>query len=409
MFSSYMRLLAAALIAAAMYPTTATAQETRTEVLEKQRADKATQLKPYEVKKLEKLVMQAEEGRIRRLITPHNGFFAEYGYTYRPAQAGIGFGGGFRHDLFDRRARVELEGGITLRNYHMLRADFALPRLFDDHLELGVEASYKYHPQEDFYGAGIDSLQENRTNYEYTGTEYQGRAVFKPRSWLRLGSRFSDLATSVGSGTDDRFPSIETMFDDQSAPGLAAQPDYLYADAFATIDYRDERGNARDGGYYSVALKKYSDRTLDRYSFTSVDMLFQQFVPIFDKKRVFAFQTGIITTSSADGQEVPFFMRPTVGGSRTLRSVSEYRFRDTNALWINAEYRWEAFGLLDMALFTDFGHVAAKPSDLSLSDLKHGYGIGFRLKTAQAVFFRFDIGVGAGEGIQYVIKYSRAF
>jgi hypothetical protein len=25
------------------------------------------------------------------------------------------------------------------------------------------------------------------------------------------------------------------------------------------------------------------------------------------------------------------------------------------------------------------------------------------------VFFRFDIGVGAGEGIQYVIKYSRAF
>jgi outer membrane translocation and assembly module TamA len=62
-----------------------------------------------------------------------------------------------------------------------------------------------------------------------------------------------------------------------------------------------------------------------------------------------------------------------------------------------------------MALFTDFGHVAAKPSDLSLSDLKHGYGIGFRLKTAQAVFFRFDIGVGAGEGTQYVIKYSRAF
>ena len=58
-------------------------------------------------------------------------------------------------------------------------------------------------------------------------------------------------------------------------------------------------------------------------------------------------------------------MRPTVGGSRTLRSVADYRFRDTNALWMNAEYRWEAFGLLDMALFTDFGNVAAKLSDLT--------------------------------------------
>jgi hypothetical protein len=404
-----MRHCAAAVLAIAFSPAIAAAQETRAELLEKQRAEKAGQLKPYAPKDLEKLVAQVEDGRFRRLIQPHNGFFAQYGYTYRPAQAGIGFGGGFRHDHFDRRARVVLEGGITFRLYQMLRADVSLPRLLDEHLELGVEASYKRHPQEDFYGAGIDSLEANRTNYEYKGDEIQGRAVFRPRGWLRVGSRLSYLATSIDSGSDTRFPSIEQIFDDKSAPGLSVQPDFLYGDVFATVDTRDERGNARAGGLYAVTMRKYSDRTLDLYSFTQVDVLVQHFVPIFDKKRVFAFQTGLTTTTTTEGQEVPFFMRPTVGGNRTLRSVSEYRFRDKNGLWMNAEYRWEAFGLMDMALFTDFGTVAPTPSALDFSDLKHGYGIGFRLKTAQNVFFRFDIATGADEGVQYIIRYSRSF
>jgi outer membrane protein assembly factor BamA len=213
----------------------------------------------------------------------------------------------------------------------------------------------------------------------------------------------------VGSGTDKRFPSVEERFDEAAAPGLLAQPDYLYGDGFATVDYRDEPGNARAGGHYTVTLRRYSDRDFDRYSFTSVDMLFQQFVPIFDKKRVFAFQTGIITTHAGDEHAVPFFMRPTVGGSRTVRSVADYRFRDANALWMNVEYRWEAFGLMDMALFTDWGKVAPRASDLDFSDLKRAYGIGFRFNTAQAVLLRIDIATGAGEGTRFFFKFSKAF
>ena len=49
---------------------------------------------------------------------------------------------------------------------------------------------------------------------------------------------------------------------------------------------------------------------------------------------------------------------PTLGGSTTLRGFSEFRFRDRNAFLINAEYRWEAFSGLDMALFGDWGDVA---------------------------------------------------
>ena len=50
---------------------------------------------------------------------------------------------------------------------------------------------------------------------------------------------------------------------------------------------------------------------------------------------------------------MPFYS-PTIGGSHSVRSLSDYRFRDDNIMFFNVEYRWEAFGGLDMALFTDW-------------------------------------------------------
>ena len=405
-----MRPIAALLaIACGILSTPAAAQDTRAEVLEQRRAEKAQDLQPYEPSTLEEIVMNAEEGKLRRMISPHNGFFGSYGYNYKPVGSGIGFGGGFRHDLFGRRARLELEAGATFRKYWMVRSDFSLPRLADERLELGIEGVFEHHPQEDFYGMGLGSVRDDRVSFLFEGRDVQGRAIGTLTPWFRVGTRVGHLAPSVGPGMDSRFPSLEARFDDSVAPGLLEQPKFLYGGGFAEIDYRDEPGNARAGGQYTISWRRYADRELDRYSFDSVDVLLQQFVPIFDKKRVFAFQTGFAANSAADGHQVPFYLRPTIGGSRTVRSVADYRFRDTHALWFNAEYRWEAFGLLDMALFTDWGTVAPRASDLDLSVLKRAYGIGFRFNTPQTVFLRVDIGTGGGEGTRVFFKFSRAF
>jgi hypothetical protein len=405
-----MRRFAALLVMALIaVPATTAAQDTRAEVLEQQRAEKASKLEPYEPSRLEKLLTDLEDGKYRRMIFPHNGFFAEYGYKYKPVGGGVGFGGGFRHDLFGRQARIMLEAGATFRDYGILIADFWFPRLARGRLELGIEGTYRYQPQDDFYGIGLGSVEDDRVSFLYKGTDVQGRAILTLKPWLRLGSRLGHLAPEIGSGADTRFPSIEDSFDDTAAPGLTAQPNFTYGEGFAVVDYRDEPGNARYGGYYAAGWRRYSDRDLNRYSFDNVDVVLQQYLPIFDKKRVFAFQAAAILTTAADGHEVPFYLRPTLGGHRTLRSVADYRFRDTNALWMNFEYRWEAFGLLDMALFTDWGEVAPRASDLRLSDLKRAYGIGFRINTAQEVLIRFDIGTGAGEGVRYYFKFSRAF
>src|SRR5918995_5152773 len=158
------RVAATALLAAVLsaLPFPAIAQQTRQEVLEKQRAEKAQKLTPYKPGKVERWVLRFENPPFK--LSPHNGFFVTYGYSHKPTGSGIGVGTGYRHDLFGRRARVELEGGMSYKNYQLLRADLSLPYLLRDRLELGVEATYHHHPQEDFFGLGPESLADNRVN-----------------------------------------------------------------------------------------------------------------------------------------------------------------------------------------------------------------------------------------------------
>jgi hypothetical protein len=410
MFQKTMRPLAIALFLVIVSGQAAVSgQTTRAELIEKQREDKAAKLETYKPGRLEKILINAEDGKLRRLIAPHNGFFVGWGYTYRPTGAGFALGGGFRHDLFDRRARVVFEAGQSFRNYNMVRGDFSLPRLAHGNLEVGVEGVYRHQPQDDYFGPGPDSLGENRVSYLYKDNEFNGRAVFTPRSWFNVGTRFGRISPTIDQGTDDLMPSIEQVFDDSDAPGLTEQPTFLYGEGFAEIDYRDEPGHTRAGGHYAVRLRKYSDRDLDQYGFNAVDVRLRQFFPIFDKKRVFAFQLAVSGTDAASGSRVPFYYQPTLGGGQSLRSERDYRFRDTHMLLMNAEYRWEAFSALDMALFTDWGKVAPKFSDLDFSDLEHAYGIGFRVVAAQNVIFRLDIATGGSEGIRYMFKYSKVF
>jgi outer membrane protein assembly factor BamA len=221
--------------------------------------------------------------------------------------------------------------------------------------------------------------------------------------------RLGYLDVEVGPGTDKRFPSIEELFDALEVAGLLDQPSYLYGDLFVTLDRRDSPGNARAGQYVGARWRRYQDQDLGRFDFDALDIDVQQFIPIFDKKRVFALRAQLMTTTAGDGHEVPFYFRPTLGGSDTLRSYADFRFRDRNVFVANVEYRWEAFSGLDMALFSDFGEAAPAFDLLDVGDLKGAYGIGLRFNTAQAVFLRFDVAAGGSEGIRTFFKFSKAF
>ena len=98
----------------------------------------------------------------------------------------------------------------------------------------------------------------------------------------------------------------------------------------------------------------------------------------------------VYSVTYVPGPYLPFYYMPHLGGATKLRGFREFRFRDENSLLLTAEYRWEAWWVLDVALFVEAGKVALRKADLDLSDLEWGYGIGFRIHSDTNLVFRLD-------------------
>lgn len=323
--------------------------------------------------------------------------------------SGFNVGPGYRTHLFGDRVLADVSAGISIRNYKAVDARVRWLQAWSQRLEIWTDYRGIDFPQEDFYGLGPEAALEARTSYLYRANDYQVRALARPRPWLEIGSNVGLLYPGIGTGTDSRFPSTEELFTDDTAPGLATQPDYLHAGVFADIDYRDEKGNPTSGGQYHVALASFDDRTNSGYDFQRFDMNLLQHAPISpDRKHVVMGRLGTSFVNNAPDNRVPFYFLPYVGGLDTVRSYREFRFKEENALWLTAEYRYIPIKWVSLAGFADWGGVAHDWQDVT-ADMKTGYGVGFRIHTRTQTFARFDFGFGGGEGMRVFMRLGPSF
>jgi hypothetical protein len=391
--------------------TTARAQEpeaaTRAELLAQMREQKAKALQPYEPTGIEKALLYIEHHRIIERLTIADGWYPRFGGL--TTGGGFAAGVGYRKHLFDDELFLNTSVAMSTKVYKEVVAQLNYLHIWNDRLEVGTNFRWRDFPQEDFFGIGAGSSLDTRTNYAIESTDVNGRVALKPLPWLRVGTEIGLFVPTIDSGTDARVPSIELVFSDADAPGLVEQPNFLYKNLFIEIDYRDQPGNARSGGLWRATYGAWNDRELNQFDFGRFDAEAAHFFPIFDKKRVFALRAAFSYVNNDPGNRVPFYFVPYIGGSESVRSFREFRFRDENAVFFNVEYRWEAFSGLDMALFFDAGKVAEDWQDIDFSDLQKAYGIGFRFNTYKSVFMRLDIGTGGGEGTRIFFKFGPAF
>ncbi len=263
-------------------------------------------------------------------------------------------------------------------------------------------------PQEDFFGLGRASREENRTNYLIRSLDGGVDLWFELLKRFRVGGAAAYLSPSIGSGRDDRFVSTEDFFDETTLPGFQEQPDFWRYDGFVDFDYRDQPSDPRAGGFYGVRFSNFRDRHLDTFHFRRYEADLQQYIPLPNRYRVIALRANLVMTESSAGDAVPFYYLPTLGGGDRLRGFREFRFRDRNSLLLTAEYRWEAWWALDMALFVDAGKVTFRRSDLDFTDLEASYGIGFRFHSSDALVARLDFGFSR-EGSITFLRYSHVF
>lgn len=396
------RLTAAVVLVLAAFGPPAAAQETRAEEVRARREAKARQLQPAKRPGLESVLYTLENDTlITRILAANRGMHVRLGGIGEGA--GFGGGPGFRYNTgpFD----FSVSAAVSLKRYVIAETALLVPGVIKDGPFGEIRVRWRDRPEEDFFGIGPDSLEDERTNFALRDTLVRGTGGFRAGDFAG-GASVSWLDPEIGPGEDNRMPSTEEIFDPLDTPGFLRQPDFILIEPFVEYANADPPLDPTTGGRYRVSWTRYHDRDLDRFSFNRWDVDLRQYIPFFNQARTIALRAWLSSSDPDSGHEVPFYLQPTLGGSYSLRGFRTFRFRDRSLLLLQAEYRWRINEFAHGAIFYDTGSVARRLSDLGR--LENDYGIGIRVGGRNGVAFRTDLALG-GEGTRLLIRFDHVF
>ena len=313
---------------------------------------------------------------------------------------GSGVGGGleyysdhFANGLLD----VRLESKLSIRLYQqhemeIVRQHFLYPKVY-----LRVIGLYRSYTQIDYFGIGPDTVEGNHSNYRLAGPAVLGTVGIRAHRNLQVAARIGYLRVTIGEGTDGNLPSIEERFEPESIPGLVDEPDHYLFGPILTVDSRNDPEDPTTGLYYLIESSAYRDRGFNRYDFQDLELDLRHFVPVTARSTLAVRARGLFTWT-ADGQTVPFYHLPALGGSDSLHAFENDRFRHGNLFFLSNELRYQATPEIRLEVFVDAGQVAPRADAFRLGALRFSYGIGARYKLGRTVLIGVDAGFGAEGG-----------
>jgi outer membrane protein assembly factor BamA len=383
-------------------PQQPTTELTRTEELQAAREEKAQHLQAPNRSFLERGLFDLKE---KRVVERFQAGFAGFHPLLGGMRTGSGFGMGVSYDVTDK---LKASAQVSMKGYQKYEVAYSDPRFISDRFFAEIRTTYQTAPEETYYGTGNNTQSENHANYLREDRSIAGKIGLNVRKHVKVGVQGGWLDTTVGEGRSSRYRTVGEVFNPADLPAFRVQPTYLHAGLFVDADYRDEPGNPRDGGRYFARWSSFMDRNVGLHDFNQFDAEVQQYFPFFNQRRVIALRAKTTLTQTGEGQDIPFYMLPTLGGSEDLRGFADFRFRDKSMVVVNAEYRWEAFSGMDVALFADAGQVARTARDFRLRDMNTAAGFGFRFNTAKKVFYRVDVAFSR-EGARVFMKFGNVF
>jgi hypothetical protein len=299
-----------------------------------------------------------------------------------------------------------------------------------------------------FYGLGPSTLPGARTDFGLTENITGINAVIPVNSGLldgcgltllgELNGRFASVRGSYG----DSSPSIETVYSNISAPGLAASQGYVQAgEGFRLIPPLPQSSHLKLN--YLVNFQQFAAPSATRYSFRrfTADLghtltLYSKDIgkptaprpplpgapertipPISPTRDV----TGSITAGlfiqesvTNAGHVVPFVFDPTLGGSdinsqTILSSYPDYRFRAPNLLLIHGAFE-HSLGKIPIGLFLgiDEAKVGLRRDDISFSHLRHSYSGGITIHAGGLPTLYLGFAWGGNEGHRTIVNLNTA-
>jgi len=404
--------------------------DSRAEELRERRRQKAQEIVPPKTSGVTKAFIKMEKGEIIRQIKAirWKDFYPQFGQI--SPTSGFSLGGRY-YKRTGLGLTVEGTASASFTGYRQAAFHFGRFNQMAPHTFLGPNAfgapfdfgderpgqvksflyldlRYRYLPREPFFGVGPDSSLEDETTYLLEDGHYGAVAGYQFGRWVGVGVRGSYLKVNTGPGTDDAFPAIGDLFDDNTAPGLARQPDFLRFDSAIFFNFVDTPGNPHKGGEIGLSYSRYDARGDDEFDFDSIALDLRGYLPLGSRQRVLAVRFWASRDNADPGSRVPFYLMDTLGGKETLRGFNQYRFRDARLIYLSAEYRWEAAPGIEGAFFYDTGNVFPESEDIEFKHLEHNIGAGIRFKAMNRVIFRLDVGRGR-EGTIVHFQFGPSF
>lgn len=327
--------------------------------------------------------------------------------------SGVGGGGFYGTDINNNdQTRLELTGVMTIRQFSFAQAKFTKQRphfgwgTFEGDFAIQLFARNKQMANLPFYGLGPNTNVNSSVRFSQRDTR-AGVIISNPMlSWLDLSGTFESLWPTIGGVTGKNVVSIQNVYTEQTAPGLATQPNFLHYEIFPYIHHLFADRFFVD---YRFRYGYFQDTSTGHYSFRRLDLDFGHsvFPEREDNHRrldsVLTTRFKISLSDKSAVHAIPFYLQETIGGSdidnqATLRAFKDYRFRGPNSFLVQEEFDRRIVGPVGILLFYDAGKVALTHSDINFNNMHQGFGGGLAFFMAGKVVFRAYVGLGGGEG-----------
>jgi outer membrane protein assembly factor BamA len=334
-----------------------------------------------------------------------NGFYTDF-FNMVPGAGWIAGGPGYRHWYAEDHVFVDASTAISWHGYKTAQARFELPRLLRSRLALGTQVRWQDFTQINFFGDGPGTVADQQSEYRLKSTNLVGYATFRPVQWVDVDAQIGWLSPLVsergGTFKGDR-PDTRDMFPNNIVYAVGDQPAFVHTEGSITADTRDFPGHPTRGRVLRASAANYSDRDAGVFSFRRYEAEAAQFLPLAGSRVVIALRGWLVASDTSDGQFVPFYLQPSLGGHNSLRGYADYRFHDGNLLLFNAEARVPLMKHVDLAGFFDAGNVASRIGDLDFD--RQSYGAGLRLHSRRQTYARLDLARG-DEGWRFIFRLT---
>jgi hypothetical protein len=357
----------------------------------------------WAVREAEKRVPQVPEGQL-----------PSYGaYPVFETGGTSGFAGGavlFYNDLPWGGHNAEARVLVGSRAYNRFEAQYEVPSALAA-TTLRLHGRLANDPRKRFYLGGNAADEETDRRFyaeREIGVAFEADADGTERVATEGRLRYQYVNVKPGSAALDDDDEVRLP---GGLPG-AGRTALASAEAEATFDLTSQTARSvegtrlRLGAAYAQDVAGSNDFRFLRYRAEGV-----QFVPLplLPSERRLALR-GLLekTEPLGDDARVPFFRRPSLGGSERLRGYRTNRFQARGALLLTAEYRWPVWDNLDAVLFAETGQVFARHAELGFGRFHTGYGGGFHLVTGGKLNARFEL-AGSPEGVRTILTVQPAF